>query len=299
LAHDLVMKRRILLLGCSGEIGSRLTLLLLDSGFEVFGVRGARKCSITNASHSCKQVDLLSESVDIGFGDIKPEILVHTAWVTSPGEFWTSPMNHQWLNASKRLIEFFESSGGKYIVVTGTCAEYTWGDRGVLDESSPELPSSVYGNSKLELLNWLRGRTLPFLWTRTFFQFGGNELTGRLIPSIIDSLLSGEEFVVRNGNDVRDFVFVDDVSRLLDNLITKSSSGIFNLGTGAGIRIQNLAEMLGRMLLREDLVKIESADVPSSSIISNPAKLISVIGEFTWTPLEEALSKSITSRIYG
>lgn len=292
------MKRRILLLGCTGEIGTRLTLLLLDSGFEVFGVRGTRKCSITNASHSCKQVDLLSESVDIGFGEIKPEILVHTAWVTTPSEFWTSPKNYQWLNASKRFIEAFESSGGKYLVVTGTCAEYAWGGQGDLDEFSLELPSSVYGNSKLELLNWLRGRTLPFLWTRTFFQFGGNELTGRLIPSIIDSLLSGEEFVVRNGNDVRDFVFVDDVSRLLDSLIVERPSGVINLGTGVGIRIQNLAEMLGRMLLREDLVRIEGTDVPSSSIISNPAKLISVTGEFTWTPLEEALSKSINSRMY-
>jgi nucleoside-diphosphate-sugar epimerase len=292
------MKPRVLLLGCTGEIGSRLTLLLLDSGFEVIGVRGTRKCSITNASHSCKQVDLLSESIDIGFDDIKPEILVHTAWVTTPYEFWTSPKNHQWLNASKRFIESFESSGGKYLVVTGTCAEYSWAPQGDLDESSPELPNSVYGNSKLELLNWLRGRTLPFLWTRTFFQFGGNELTGRLIPSIIDSLLSGEEFVVRNGNDVRDFVYVDDASYLLDNLIVKRSSGIFNLGTGVGIRIENLAEMLGRMLLREDLIRIEGTDVPSSSIISNPAKLISVTGEFTWTPLEEALSKSINSRMY-
>jgi UDP-glucuronate decarboxylase len=292
------MKRRILLLGCTGEIGSRLTLLLLDSGFEVFGVRGTRKCSITNASHSCKQVDLLSESVDIGFDEIKPEILVHTAWVTTPSEFWTSPKNYQWLDASKRLIESFESSGGNYLVVTGTCAEYTWGSQGDLDESSPELPRSVYGNSKLELLNWLRGRTLPFLWTRTFFQFGGNELTGRLIPSIIDSLINGEEFVVRNGNDVRDFVFVDDVSRLLDNLIVKRLSGVFNLGTGVGIRVQNLAEMLGRMLLREDLLRIQGTDIPSSSIISNPAKLISVTGEFTWTQLEEALLKSINSRMY-
>ena len=297
MAHDLVMKRRILLLGCTGEIGSRLTLLLLDSGFEVFGIRGTRECSIKNASHSCRQVDLLSDSVDIGFVDLKPEILVHTAWVTTPFEFWTSPKNYQWLDASKRLIESFQSCGGKYLVVTGTCAEYTWESQGDLDESSPELPNSAYGNSKLELLNWLRGRTLPFLWTRTFFQFGGNELTGRLIPSIIDSLLSGEEFVVRNGNDIRDFVFVDDVSRLLDDLIVKRSSGVFNLGTGVGIRIQGLAEMLGRMLLREDLVKIEGADVPSKSIISNPAKLISVAGDFAWTPLEEALSMSINSRM--
>ena len=299
MAGDLIVKPRVLLLGCTGEIGSRLTLLLLDSGFEVFGIRGARKCPITNALHSCKQVDLLSEAVDIGMDEIKPEILVHTAWVTTPSEFWISPKNYEWLNASKRLIECFESNGGKYLVVTGTCAEYAWGDQGDIDESSPELPSSVYGKSKLELLNWLRGRTLPFLWTRTFFQFGENEPTGRLIPSIIDSLLRGEEFVVERGNDIRDFVYVEDVSRVLHNLIIKRPSGVFNVGTGVGIRIQNLAEILGRMLLREDLVRIEGNDIPSNSIISNPAKLISVTGEFSWTPLEVALSKSIYSRMHS
>lgn len=286
-----------MLLGCTGEVGSRLTLLLIASGYEVIGIHGTRKCSIQSPFHTCKEINLLNPKVSVELNEIRADILIHTSWITTPNIFWNSSKNYEWFESSKKIIKSFEASGGKFLVVTGTCAEYSWDTVEPLSEGNPELPGTIYGKSKLDLLNWLRSRSLPFLWTRTFFQFGSNEPTGRLIPSLIDSLILGEKFNVQNGDDMRDFVFIEDIVEILQRLILEEKVGVVNIGSGTGVRVENLAGSIGKMLGKENLINYEETRAPKSSIISNPNRLLSLYGEYSWTPLSTSLSKSIEARI--
>jgi UDP-glucuronate decarboxylase len=290
------MHKKVFLTGCTGEIGSRLTLLLLDLGYEVYGVSGSKKCLIVDQKHTCAQINLLDPSLDLKLQEIKPEILVHTSWLTTPKEFWNSDQNSDWVTASKRLINKFLFSGGKYLVVTGSCAEYSWNTSQPLTENSLEVPANTYGNAKLELLNWIRNQEIPFLWTRTFFQFGMKESPGRLIPDIIDLLGRNQEFVVRSSLDVRDFVFVKDVSRILSLLISQSQLGVVNIGRGEGINVGEFARSVAELLGRKDLIKFDGFDIQKSSVISNPEKLLTMLGDFNWTPLESALIETIKAR---
>jgi nucleoside-diphosphate-sugar epimerase len=239
---------------------------------------------------------LLDPFVDLGLQTIKPKLLIHTAWVTTPKVFWDSDSNVQWIEASKRLINEFEKSGGERIVVTGSCAEYSWNSDAALSESSPESPASRYGKSKLELLNWIRDRDLNFLWTRTFFQFGMKENGGRLIPALIDSLHKGETFQVRSGSDNRDFVFVEDVIDVLAILISKQSRGVVNIGSGCGILAGDIARKIAEMLKLEELLIVENNELQRSEVVSNPEKLNSIIGNYRWTPVELALIRTIEAR---
>jgi nucleoside-diphosphate-sugar epimerase len=290
------MHKKVFLTGCTGEVGSRLTLLLLDLGYEVYGVSGSKKCLIADQKHRCAQINLLDPSLDLMLQEIKPEILIHTSWLTTPKEFWNSDQNGDWVTASKRLINKFLFSGGKYLVVTGSCAEYSWNTSKPLTENSLEVPVNTYGNAKLELLNWIRNQEIPFLWTRTFFQFGMKESPGRLIPDIIDLLGRNQEFVVRSSLDVRDFVFVKDVSRVLSLLISQSQLGVVNIGRGEGINVGEFARSVGELLGRKDLIKFDGFDIQKSSVISNPEKLLTMLGDFRWTPLESALIETIKAR---
>ena len=285
-----------MLLGCSGEIGSRLTNILIKSGFEVYGIRGLTKCKVRNPLHTCKQMNLLDPSFELDFENTKPEILIHTAWVTSPNIFWESPQNNLWMEASKRIIKGFEQSGGKYLVVTSSCAEYSWEANHHLSEISDVVPKSNYGKSKLELLNWLCKRDITFLWTRIFFQFGLNEPAGRLIPSLIDSFIGETEFIVRSGNDIRDFVYIEDVVKILILLITKDCSGIINIGRGVGMEVKNVAQSIANLFDRHDLLRFEKNILPKSIVVSNSTKLISNIGSYSWMDFDEALISTIKIR---
>jgi nucleoside-diphosphate-sugar epimerase len=296
MANAELVPQRVFLTGCTGEIGSRLTLALLDLGYEVFGTRGSRNCSINNSLHTCKRMDLLDSSEELGFKSIMPDVLVHTAWITTPQEFWESDRNAEWVEASKRIVDEYVQSGGEYLVVTGSCAEYSWNTDVPLTESSVELPSSQYGRAKLELLNWIRGKDIPFLWTRTFFQFGMNETEGRLIPSAIESLLRGEKFIVRSGSDIRDFVFVEDVSKILSILISQKISGVINIGSGIETRIEKITHMISDLIGRADLIHYQKNKNQKSYVVSNSGKLHSIIGNYSWMPIKSALLKSIEAR---
>lgn len=291
-----LVPQRVYLTGCTGEIGSRVTLALLDLGYEVFGTRGSKNCSINNSRHTCKRIDLLNSSEELGIKSIMPDVLVHTAWITTPEEFWESDRNAEWVEASKRIVNEYVQSGGEYLVVTGSCAEYSWNTDVPLAENSVELPSSQYGSAKLELLNWIRSRDILFLWTRTFFQFGMNETEGRLIPSAIESLFRGEKFIVRNGSDIRDFVFVEDVSKILSILISQKISGVINIGSGIETRIEKITHMISDLIGKEDLIHYEKSETQKSYVVSNPEKLQSIIGNYSWMPIKSALFESIEAR---
>ena len=290
------MDKKVFLTGCTGEIGFRLTLLLLDLGYEVYGVSGRKKCLIDDRKHRCAQINLLDPLLDLELQGIKPDILVHTSWLTTPKEFWNSDQNSDWVTASKRIVNQFLYSGGKYLVVTGSCAEYSW-DAGLpLTENSLESPATTYGNAKLELLDWIRSQEISYLWTRTFFQFGMKESPGRLIPDVIDLLGRSQEFVVRSSLDVRDFVFVEDVSKILSLLISQKQLGVVNIGRGVGVNVGELAWSVAELVGRKDLIKFEGVDIQKSSVISNPEKLLTMLENFKWTPLESALIETIKAR---
>ena len=156
--------QKILLVGCTGEIGSRLCLELLGKGYVVFGLRKSKHCEIKHINHSCTKIDLLNSNLRLDLKSIRPEILIHCAWITEPNIFWNSPTNKVWVDQSKKIINEFENIGGKYLVVMGTCAEYSWNNNDLLHEESLENPETEYGKSKIELLNWIRERSIPFLW---------------------------------------------------------------------------------------------------------------------------------------
>jgi nucleoside-diphosphate-sugar epimerase len=290
------MTLKIYLTGCTGQVGSRLTSLLLKQGHQVFGVRNSKDCKNKHINHVCRKVNLLDSSEDFYLQTFLPDVLVHTAWTTTPNEFWSSNRNKEWLNVSKRLIKEFEIVGGKYLVVTGSCAEYSWETDVALREDSIEVPDSLYGKSKLELLNWLRERDLPFLWTRTFFQFGMNEPSGRFIPSAIDSLLVGKKLEVRNAADIRDFVFIEDVSKILAQLIEDKTTGVINVGSGIETSVEQVLQVLSDRIGPLNNFQIKRDVESRSFVVADASRLHSKIRNITWTPLDVSLAKTIEMR---
>lgn len=291
------MSKKVFILGCSGAIGSRLTSSLLEYGYRVYGVRGSSPCMVSSVNHFCSEVDLLDTTSTLDFNKLQPEILIHTAWETTPKLFWESPLNNEWTLASKKIIQLFKKSGGKYLVVTSSCAEYSWNSLAKLDEYSEVIPNSNYGKSKFQLLQWLTSIDLPFLWLRIFFQFGLSEPSGRLIPTMIDSILNGKIFEIENPYDVRDFVFIRDVVDVMKILIIQEQIGIVNIGTGTGLNLQSVGELIGRLTDRLDLVRFKTNYRKPTCVVSNPDKLISLIGNYNWTPIGTAILETIRIRL--
>jgi UDP-glucuronate decarboxylase len=289
--------KTVMVTGSSGQLGTRLTKNLSEAGFNVIGIGTRQISENVNNFNSYIKFDLLKDDFDSLIKQIRPKILIHLAWETEPKTFWASPKNFLWLDASKKLVESFNNWGGERIMVAGTCAEYDWDTNAPYTETTPELPKSLYGQSKLALLEFLRLQHTPFLWTRTFFQFGGSESIGRLIPTLIDTLAVGQTFSIEKPNDIRDFIYVDDVARIMSLLVASTEIGVFNVASGFGISIKQVSEMIASMLGRQDSLNFQVQDEKPSIVRADISKLQRSLGPVKQLNLEEAISRAIGERV--
>jgi nucleoside-diphosphate-sugar epimerase len=288
--------KKVLVTGATGQVGSRLLKYLPSTEFDIYAVTSNPSKVKSQSPFKVIYLDLLVDEIDKVMREISPELLIHLAWETEPITFWDSPNNETWLEASKSLVESFQRYGGLKVVISGTCAEYDWRVSEILAETDPEYPQSVYGQAKLQLLNFLRERPLPFLWTRTFFQFGDDEPSGRLIPSAIDAISQGHRYTVRKPDDVRDYIYINDVAKTIASLVVKGEEGVFNIGSGKGISMRKLGEEIQAALGSTGLLQFQHQIEKPSIVIANTRKLEHALGDFHLTSLVDALEKTIRVR---
>jgi nucleoside-diphosphate-sugar epimerase len=251
------MTGRVLLTGASGFIGRAAIGPLCEAGFEVHAV--ARRHVDAPAEVRWHRVDLLDrEQMRVLVNVVEPSHLLHFAWYAEPGKYWTARENLDWLGASLVLLQAFSRSGGRRVVMAGTCAEYEWKD-GLCDESStPLVPSTLYGMCK-HALNEVLGvysqqYGLSSAWGRIFFPYGPHEQSSRLVPSVICALLQGQPALCSSGEQVRDFIHVGDVANAFVALLGSNIDGAVNIGSGQGVAVKEIAERIGARLGRPDLL---------------------------------------------
>jgi nucleoside-diphosphate-sugar epimerase len=269
---------RVLVTGASGLIGKPAVQALVGQGLDVHAVArtvAARPSDVT--WHAC---DLLSPgAVETLTHDVQATHLLHLAWVTEHGQFWNAPQNADWQAASKRLIEAFQANGGKRVLMAGSCAEYDWTDLadGVCREGvTPLKPHTLYGQSKLETLEWLAGfaakSALSYAWGRVFLLFGEGESDKRLVPSVASALAQGRVAKCSSGSQIRDFMDARDVGAGFAALLMSDVQGAVNVASGEDRTIGEVVTLLGEISGHPELVHLgalpDRADDPHKLVAS-------------------------------
>ena len=204
--------KRILVTGARGFIGRHCLPLLVARGYEVHAVSSQRITA--NASDVYwYQADLLDPSQVLALvTKVRAGHLLHLAWYTVPGKYWTSPKNLRWVQASVSLLQEFVAHGGQRVVMAGSCAEYDWRYGYCSEAVTPLAPRTLYGTCKhslqLVLSAFAKQTGLSAAWGRIFFLFGPYEHPDRLVAFVIRSLLKGEAARCSHGNQIRDFLYV-------------------------------------------------------------------------------------------
>jgi nucleoside-diphosphate-sugar epimerase len=248
---------RILVTGARGFIGSQVIPLLLRAGHEVHAV--SRDCSGQPVGVHAHVANILASDCRELLETIKPSHLLHLGWHVPPGNFWAGKENIDWLNASLTLFQSFAAAGGRRWVGAGTCAEYDWSRSGIFREPDPCFPASLYGACKCSL-HMISGRLgeqlgIEVASGRVFFPYGPAEPAGRLVPSVIRSLLAGESIGCTGGLQVRDYVFIEDVAAAFVRLLETNICGPVNIGSGASITVGEVVVMIGEMIGRPELIQ--------------------------------------------
>jgi nucleoside-diphosphate-sugar epimerase len=281
---------RVLVTGASGFIGQGTLAPLLAAGFEVHAVTARGRDGDALAGVRWERADLLSPSgADELMRRVEPTHLLHLAWYAEPGAFWESVENLRWLEASLRVFRAFAERGGQRAVFAGSCAEYAWADRvHCIESETPCRPATLYGTTKhaLRLVaeRYAENVGVSLAWGRVFFVFGPREHQSRLAGSVARSLVLGRPAPLSHGNQVRDFLYSEDLADAFVALLRSEVEGPVNLASGTPVRIRELAEALAGAAQRPDLLRFGELTAPSGEPLALSAAVGRLRDEVEWAP---------------
>ncbi|WP_029008362.1 NAD-dependent epimerase/dehydratase family protein [Azospirillum halopraeferens] len=252
------MTGRVLVTGASGFLGRHCVSRLVQDGFDVHAVARTPAEGVADCRwHAANLLD--TGAVRDLVARVAPTHVLHLAWIATPGVFWTSPQNLDWLAAGTVLAQAFGAAGGKRFVGVGSCAEYDWSCGLCRESATPLHPATPYGAAKVAMSAALDAAAALYgferAWVRLFFPYGPDEPDGKLIPGVIDALLAGRPAEVSHGRQIRDFVYVDDAADALAALVRGTATGAFNLASGDPVRLRDVVGTVAAQLGGEHLVR--------------------------------------------
>jgi CDP-glucose 4,6-dehydratase len=269
--------KKVFVTGCTGIVGSWLTIALLDAGAEVVGLIRDR-VPLSNLMLSGAIDRIIGVEGDITdpwllervLNEYEIEIVFHLAAQPlvrmanrAPISTFETNIRGTWL-----LLEACrQSKTVKRIVMASSDKAY--GDQEILPytEEAPLQGRHPYDVSKsaadLIAQAYACSYDLPVAITRCGNIYGGGDLNwDRIVPGTIRSVLQGEAPIIRSdGTPVRDYLYIDDIVdgylRVAEKLEDRSMHGqAFNFGMDDPRSALDIARLIISISDRPDLQPI-------------------------------------------
>jgi UDP-glucose 4-epimerase len=296
---------RVLVTGGAGFIGSNAVRMLCDAGHAVVVVDDLSFGYTAFVDPRARFVR--SSFADTAMLDAElpgTDVVMHFAASSIIQFAFERPAEYVENNLTRGvvLLEAMRRHNVRRIVFSSTASVYGEPTRIPVDEEDPKNPIQLYGASKLGFEMILSGYYYAFGIQSTTFRYfnayGPNDEqqpVTRAVPRWIKAALRSEPLVLYWGGDqLRDYVFVEDIARA--HLMAADVDGChrFNLGSGTGVLMRDLAhEILQLTGSRSPLVDGGERPGDASRLIANTDRARAKLGWTPQVPREEALRKTI------
>lgn len=308
LGETILLNKKILVSGADGFIGTHLCNLLRGHGVNVIGLgrtfteskKNLAEDHVLDITNKLKLRELVQ--------DIQPDYVVHLAAAKIRSVKLSDYRIGYETNfiGSLNLVEACqELANFSRFIFLGSCDEY--GCQSVpFEESSREAPVSAYGVTKLavtQLLQTLaRAKGFPAVILRPSVVYGPGQNVDMFLPALIQTLLSGERFKMSQGEQTRDFLYIEDlVNAIMQALISPKALGrVINISSALPLRIDGLATKIAQLIGAESemLLDIGALDYRVGEAMNYWAKN-SLAGDlldwFPRIPIDEGLRLTINS----
>ena len=263
------MSERALVTGCAGFIGSHLCERLVDDGHDVIGVDRfssyyAREVKEHNLerlreepSFSLLELDLSSDPL-AGLLEGVDSVFHLAAQPGVRGSFGDSFGLYIRDNvlATQRLLEQAALCGTPTFLYASSSSVYGDAAKYPTAERAERAPVSPYGMTKVateEIASvYLRCFGVPAVGLRFFTAYGPRQRPDMAFSKFFAGAVAGTPLPInRDGHQVRDFTFVDDV---VDGTIAAARSGrpgaVYNIGGGAPVALLDAIRWIGEICCR-------------------------------------------------
>lgn len=303
------MPRSYLVTGGAGFIGSHLTDALLANGHRVVALDNFVSGKRENITQVRGDLTVIEGDVRLigGFADEIREVdaILHLAALISGYDSLETPEDYVDVNLGGllRVIEFASERRVPRIVFASSSTVYGNQGASALNETTPPDPLTVYALTKLtgehllKLYGAMRGFSHCSL--RLFNVYGPRQAPDHPYANVTckfsHATANGLPVTLfGDGEQSRDFVYVDDVVRAFLAVLDGSREAIYNVGTGQGARINDLIAALGAISGRP--LEVERHPPWPNDIRSIRADTARFTGEFGFHP-EVALSDGLARTV--
>ena len=290
--------KNILITGGLGFIGSNLSRRLEELGAQIsiFDIaKGDDICDIDKVKKVIKE---------------KPDVIYHLAGFSGSKESNENVEKSFKINAfaTVNLFELvLKYSPKTKIILSNSRLEYGKLQYLPVDEKHPTLPTSAYGLSKLIatqialVFHKLKGLNVTIFRTSNVYgphptsKFSGYNIINHFIDTAQNN---GILTVYGDGQQLRDYIFIDDLVEAFILAADKNASGeIYNLGFGEGIKLKDMAKKIinkvgkGRLVYEKwpsDYRKVETG-----SYVSDINKIKNELGFLPKISFDEGIVKTI------
>ena len=256
------MSGRVLITGHNGYLGSVMTPLIAEAGYEVMGLDTGyfRQCTLVRDR---VQVPWRAKDIrDLNSDDLRGfDAVIHLAALSNDpvgnlDEGWTRAINFE---GSVRLAVLAKAAGVKRYLFSSSCIMYGMSEAEVVNEDSPLDPRTEYARSKVSAERtisalagdgfsptFLRNGTLYGLSPRMRFDTVFNDLIGTAVTS-------GKIMVHSDGKPWRPVINVKDAARAFLRILKAPVEAVHNQAFNVGAnhlnhQVMELAEIAARTI---------------------------------------------------
>ncbi len=246
------MGYKLLVLGGSGFIGSHVAQRGINNGYETFVI-----CKLLPPkSKRIKGVnyinlDICHQNEFKKITNISFNYVVNLSGYIDHSSFFKSgkELIDMHFNSIVNLIFHLKKDKLIRFVQIGSSDEY--GDNiAPQNEAQIEKPFSPYSFAKSVSTNFIqylfKNENFPGTIIRPFIIYGPGQKTDRLIPYVITKAINNEKFSVSSGEQIRDFLYVDDaVDAIFLALENDLANGrVINIGSGDPRSVKSVIEKI-------------------------------------------------------
>jgi len=297
--------KTILVTGGAGFIGSHLVDKLIKEGHKVVVIDNLSTGKKENLNHKAKfyKVDIQNPKISQIFKKEKPEIVFHYAAQIDAQKSIEDPIEDAKINilGSINFLENCRKSGVKKFIFASSVGIYGEPKTLPLKEDHPLSPISPYSITKLVIekyLNYYQGQGLDSVSLRYSNIYGPRQIStgeGGVVAIFIDKILNGKRpTIFGNGNQTRDFLYIDDAVFVAIEVLKAPPGSIYNVGTNKEITIRAFLKLLSNILKKK--VKPVFQPLRQGEIIKSRIDYSKIKKDFGWQPrydLDKGLEETV------
>jgi nucleoside-diphosphate-sugar epimerase len=289
----------ILVTGAAGFIGRQLSDSLISNDFEVIELDDLSTKPLLAPKKNLIAMKVQDVNADFLISN-NIECIIHLAAKKNVKDsFFNMDYSTENFDMTHKLLNASAKSGVKRFFLASSCEIFGY-QNNILKEKSTLKPHSPYAVSKVanEYLSdvYMMYNDILKVTSLVFFNtYGPTEGVDAVIPNFVSKVSSGEPIVIEgDGNQARDFTFIDDTIQVLINIIkSKKYFRYINIGSGKDITIKKLVSIIKSL---KDEIEINYVDQRPNEIKTFVAENSIIKKNFGFSPkidINEGIKKVI------